>query len=256
MRTSIHPIVFARLSDASRDFTNVFGTPSEVPSWNVPMSCLSSNQGLLLTLVLYSRLGRSDRLVVLEILLGSRREVSVADAANGLGLGGGRGRSGGLGAGLATLQQLLGLGGVVSHVLLGHLSGLGGVRACNLSELLGLGTDNVLRVLNVVVNQLLVGGVDQRHGEEEGGGEKRKSPVRDDLDKPVGEESADGDLWKICQLRSTKLGCEGICIAEALTVAEAPIFSAKRIRWDSMTRKLRSSWKSPKIASKVSRGTV
>lgn len=68
--------------------------------------------------------------------------------------------------------------------------------ASDLSELLSLGGDNVLCVLNVVVDQLLVGGVDQRHGEQEGGGEKRESPVRNDLNEPVGEEGTEGNLRK------------------------------------------------------------
>lgn len=68
------------------------------------------------------------------------------------------------------------------------------MRTSNLLELLGLGVHDVLRVLKVVIDQLLVGGIDQRHGKEEGGGEKREAPVRDDLDEPIGKEGAKGDL--------------------------------------------------------------
>lgn len=62
--------------------------------------------------------------------------------------------------------------------------------ASNLPKLLGLGSHDVLRILKVVVDQLLVGGVDQGHREQKSGGEQRESPVRDDLNEPVGEESA------------------------------------------------------------------
>lgn len=88
----------------------------------------------------------------------------------------------------------MGLGGVVSHKLLGGLGGVGCVGTGNLLKLLSLGIDNILGVLKVVVDQLLVGGVDEGYGEEEGGGKERKTPVRDNLDEPVGEECADADL--------------------------------------------------------------
>lgn len=106
-----------------------------------------------------------DRL--LDVLLRGSREIGVPNRADGLRLdrGGSRGRSLGAG-GLVALEQLLSLRRVVSHVLLGEFGGLGSVGTSNLSELLRLGGDNVLCVLNVVVDQLLVGGVDQGHGEQ------------------------------------------------------------------------------------------
>lgn len=151
---------------------------------------LSRDQGLLLGLVLNAGLRRSDGLRRLEILLGSSREVGVLDGAVGLGWGGGGCR----GRGLTATEQLLGLGGVVAHVLLGDFGGLGGVGASNLPELLGLGSHDVLRILKVVIDQLLVGGVDQGNREQQSGGEERKSPVRNDLNEPVGEEGAECDL--------------------------------------------------------------
>lgn len=66
--------------------------------------------------------------------------------------------------------------------------------AGNLLKLLSLSIDNILRILNMVVDQLLVGGVDQGHGEEKGGRNERKTPVWDDLNKPVREEGAGADL--------------------------------------------------------------
>lgn len=132
-----------------------------------------------------------------DVLLRGGREVGVPDAAGRLsGRSGGLG-GGGTGRGLTTTEQLLGLGAVVAEILLGDLRSLARVRGGNPPELLGLGVDDTLRVLNVVVDQLLVGGVDQRHGEDEGGADKGESPVRDDLNEPVRKEGANGNLWRI-----------------------------------------------------------
>lgn len=207
-------------SELSHPSLRTFAGPRLLPPGSLPMSlvgpwnifdrirssCLSSNQGLLLGVLLHSRLGHVERL--LDVLLGGGREVGVIERADGLRLDGRRGRSRarGLGAGgLVALEQLLSLGGVVSHVLLGNLSGLGGVSASNLPELLGLGGDNVLCVLNVVVDQLLVRGVDQRHGEQEGSREKRETPVWNDLNEPVGEEGAEGNLQREALVGSCKM---------------------------------------------------
>lgn len=128
----------------------------------------------------------------LDVLLGGGREVRLVDRGGG-GCGG-CGRRGRGARGLATAEHLLGLGSVVSHELLGHLGSVGGVRAGEALELFSLGADNVLCILNVVVDQLLVGGVDQGHGKEEGGGNERKTPVWNNLNEPVRQERADGDL--------------------------------------------------------------
>lgn len=145
-------------------------------------AALSSDQGLLLGLMLDSRL---RLLVGLEVLLRSSREVALLNSGLGMGDLGGRG---------AATEHLLGLGGVVTKVLLGDIGSVGGVVASNLAKLLGLGVNEVLGVLEVVVNELLVGGVDQGHGEEESGSEEGETPVGDDLDQPVREESADANL--------------------------------------------------------------
>lgn len=74
--------------------------------------------------------------LVSKVLGGDLGEVVLLGARGGRLLGGsGRGR--------ATTDHLLGLVGVVTHVLLGHLGGLGRVLASHLSELLGLAVDNV-----------------------------------------------------------------------------------------------------------------
>lgn len=53
------------------------------------------------------------------------------------------------------------------------------------AQLLGLAVDKVLGLLELVVNELLVGSVDQRSEEDNSGGNERKTPVRDNLDKVV-----------------------------------------------------------------------
>lgn len=119
----------------------------------------------------------------LELLLRSGGEVGLLDLL-------GRG----LGRGLATTQHLLSLGGVISHKTLGKLGGVSSVGSGYLLELVGLSLDKVLRILEVVVDKLLVRGVDQGDGEEEGGGEEGKTPVGNNLDEPVRQESANSDL--------------------------------------------------------------
>lgn len=141
--------------------------------------------------MLDSRLSHRGGLGRLEVLLRGSREIRVLHSAGG---GGGWCSACGRSRGLTATEQLLSLGGVVAHVLLGNLGGLGSVGTGNLSKLLGLCSHNVLGVLQVVVDQLLVGRVNQRNSEQEGGGEERKSPVWDNLHEPVGEEGAKGNL--------------------------------------------------------------
>lgn len=91
-------------------------------------------------------------------------------------------------------EHRLSLGSVVAHVLLGDLGGVRGVLAGNLAELSSLGVDNVRGLLEVVVDELLVAGVDQRDKEEGGRGNQSKAPVGDNLDQVVGEEGSDTSL--------------------------------------------------------------
>lgn len=138
-------------------------------------------------------LGGQGRLLDLEVLLRGGGEVAVLNSRGGRSGWSGRGR-GSLRRGGAAPDHLLGLGGVVADILLGDLSGTGGVGAGGLAKLLSLGVNDLLGVLKVVVDKLLVGSVDQRGGEDDGGADERETPVRDDLNEPVREECADADL--------------------------------------------------------------
>ena len=63
-----------------------------------------------------------------------------------------------------------------------------------LLDLLGLLVDDVGRISDVVVDELLVRLVDERCEEEDRGGDKSKTPNRDNLDQVVGEECAEESL--------------------------------------------------------------
>ena len=68
--------------------------------------------------------------------------------------------------------------------------------AGDLSKLLTLGVDDIAGLLQVVVDELLVCLVNEGCKEDDGGGDQGKAPVRDNLDKPVGEKSTNGGLFK------------------------------------------------------------
>lgn len=130
-----------------------------------------------------------DGLLLEEVALRSGGEVGLLrnDLRNRLG-------GGGLGGGSLATDHLLGLGGVVTGVLLGDLSGIGSVLAGNAAQLLGLRVDHIRSVLQVVVDKLLVGGVDERSKECDGRGNESKSPVGNNLDQVVRQESSSGNL--------------------------------------------------------------
>jgi hypothetical protein len=66
--------------------------------------------------------------------------------------------------------------------------------ASELLDLLGLGVDDVGCVLDVVVDKLLVGLVDERGEEDNRGGDQGEAPEWDNLNQVVGEESANEGL--------------------------------------------------------------
>lgn len=66
--------------------------------------------------------------------------------------------------------------------------------AGQLLELRGLGIDDVGRLPQVVVNELLVGGVDERDEEEQSGADERETPVGHNLDEVVRDEGSDTSL--------------------------------------------------------------
>ena len=130
----------------------------------------------------------------LEVLGGRNREVSRLKAgrlARRLGL-----RLLSLGTG--TMDQALSLGGVVAQVLLGQVGGLLRVLLGGRAELSSLRVDKIAGLLELVVDELLVGGVDERGEEDDGGANHGQAPVRDDLDQVEREEGGESDLvWSV-----------------------------------------------------------
>lgn len=147
----------------------------------------------------------------------SNRNVGELDALNGLRLDGSCGNSGelglllpdsvlgsrvnggsALGCNLGRLrsasEEILNLGSVVTSVLLGNVGNVANLLLGNIADLVGLGVDHVRGGAELVIDELLVGGVDERNEEEDGVGEDSKAPVRDELDKVVGDESSNTSL--------------------------------------------------------------
>jgi len=142
----------------------------ELPSTN-----LGGHHGLVLG---NDRLDWDLNCVLVEVAAGSSGEIGLLDVRRGLGAHG----NGRHGLGGATAEKLLGLGSVVSHVLLGQLSSLGGMLASNGAELASLLAYDVGSVFDLGVDELLVGGVNERNNEESGDGSQCEAPKRHDLD--------------------------------------------------------------------------
>lgn len=133
-----------------------------------------------------------------DVELGLLGLVGGGDGELGLDRGGSGGLLGGDGrlgstAG-AGADELLDLGGVVAGVLLAEGGGVAGVLLGNGAGLGGLGVDDVGGVLEVLVDELLVGDVDEGQGEGEGGANQGETPVRDQLGKVVADEGSNGGL--------------------------------------------------------------
>lgn len=97
-------------------------------------------------------------------------------------------------AGDGVVDEGLGLGSVVTHVLLGSLGGLLGVLLGNGAELGRLGANDLTGVVELVVDDLTVGGVDERDKEENRGGDDGQTPVGNDLDEVVCDKGRDSGL--------------------------------------------------------------
>lgn len=176
------------------------------------------------------RLGRLRRL---GLLGGRSREFGLLGRSNEGRLLRGAGRS----RGATATEHLLYLAGVVSSVLLSHGGELISPLLGNASDLSSLGTNCIGGVLKVLVDQLLIGCVDERNEEGNSCGNDGESPVWDKLDEMVGNEGRNACLW-LTLLAPLK---NGFKTKPGPTAAEAPTFSTKRILWASITKKLMSS---------------
>ena len=142
----------------------------------------------------------------------------------------------GLVFGLAsTLDQGLGLGGIVANVFLGELGSLFGLLLGNGAQLGSLGIDNITGLLELLVDELLVGLVDQGSEENSRGGNQGKAPGGDNLDEVVGQESTKSNLLmvsyssRVQDQSSLELIIPSVSRG-VLTPTEAARFSANRMR--------------------------
>lgn len=94
-------------------------------------------------------------------------------------------RGGRCGALTNVAHHLLGLSRIVSDILLGCLGSTGSVVSGKLLDLAGLLVGNIGSLVEVVVNELLVGLVDEGSKEQNGGSDKREAPEWNDLDQIV-----------------------------------------------------------------------
>lgn len=95
---------------------------------------------------------------------------------------------------LALPNQILRLGRVVLEGALAQLDGLVGVLRSELTDLLRLLADDLGGVVQVGVNELLVGDVDERGEVGDGGEEESKAPGGSDLDEEVRDEGGEEGL--------------------------------------------------------------
>ena len=102
---------------------------------------------------------------------------------------------------LGTTNVFLSQGHVLRGGGAGSLHSLVGVPGGNLAELLGLLVGNLGGVVEVGVDQLLVGDVDQRSEVDNGSGDEEETPLRSDLDKEVGNEGGEESLWIVSQCK-------------------------------------------------------
>lgn len=113
------------------------------------------------------------------------------------------------GATTGVCNQLMCLSGVLTKSTLCSLGGLSSVMTSELLDLISLLVDDSGEGLEVLVDELLVGLVDQGGEEEDGGGDDSKAPVWNDLDEVVGEESTEKCLLQISILARRKWGKVG-----------------------------------------------
>lgn len=171
---------------------------------------LSGNQRLLLgnsrDLGELGRLVRS-RLSNRDGLRGrSDRELGTLGRGDGNLFGGSRSS----GRGRAATDHVLDLASVVTGVLLAKSSKLISLLLSGVADLSSLSVDDFGGVLEVLIDELLVGSVDEGNKESNGGAKDGKTPVGNKLDKEVGDEGRKTGLGQ-CQLRPQRglaRGCQ------------------------------------------------
>lgn len=95
---------------------------------------------------------------------------------------------------MVASKEVMDLAAVVASVLLANGRNLLHLLRGNISDLSGLRVDKLRGVVELLINKLLVGSVNQRNKENDSGANNSKAPVGNELDKVVGNEGSDKGL--------------------------------------------------------------
>jgi len=93
-----------------------------------------------------------------------------------------------------ALEETLDLVAVVADVLLTDVGNLLHLFRSNTLDLGSLAVDELGSVVKLLVDELLVRSVDQRHNKSNGSANEGKTPDGNELDKVVGDKSSDESL--------------------------------------------------------------
>ena len=86
------------------------------------------------------------------------------------------------------MEYELGTYRVITCISLQSLDSLSSVLRCQVLDLVGLGSNNVVCVCDVLVNEILILDVDKRPQINDAGRDQSHAPERDDSDEIVREE--------------------------------------------------------------------
>lgn len=98
---------------------------------------------------------------------------------------------------VSATKQFLDFVGVVASILLAQGGDLVHLLGSNIADLVSLGIDNLGGVVDLRIDELLVGSINQGHEEDDGGADNGKAPVGNELDQEVGDESSDASLSQV-----------------------------------------------------------
>jgi len=89
--------------------------------------------------------------------------------------------------------------------------------------LAGLSVDNLGGVPNLLVDELLVAGIDQRRNVDDGDGDERKTPERKKFDEPVGNQRGSESLSSVSiqVSKMIELDLQHRCASDSLRIKSA-----------------------------------
>lgn len=99
-----------------------------------------------------------------------------------------------LGGSRAAANVLLSLVAVLAHVLFHDTGGMGGTLFRKVLELVGLGADDLLQVVNLLIDDLTVADVHERSEVSHGHGDDGQTPKGNESDEPVASEGSSESL--------------------------------------------------------------